>query len=233
MSIDDQKRVASQFAADLVEDGMTVGLGSGSTAEVAVQALGARVQRGLKIVGVASSDRTARLAGALGIPLTTLEQCSALDLCIDGADEFDARLNLVKGRGGALLREKIVALSARRFVVVVDETKQVRRIGEHAPVPIEVVPFGWTTTQKRLHDLGVIGVRRGGDDPFFTDNHNYILDCHANEGVDLARPETGLTIKAQTGVVEHGLFLGVATLVVMGHSAGVELFDRDKISGRA
>src|SRR5579859_4240368 len=208
MSVDDPKRAAAEYAAALAENGMTVGLGSGSTAELAVQALARRVSAGLRIVGVPSSDRTALLASSLGIALTTLEQCDTLDLCIDGADEFDARLNLVKGRGGALLREKIVAQSATRFVVVVDESKRVRRIGEHAPIPIEIIPFGWTTTQNRLLALGIEGVRRGEKTPFLTDNHNYILDCRAANSVDLTQPEIGLAIKSLTGVVEHGLFLG-------------------------
>lgn len=228
MSADQQKRAAAVYAAELVEDGMAVGLGSGSTAEIAVAEIGRRVQEGLRIIGVPTSDQTEQLARSFHIPLASLEEQSRLDLVIDGADEVDPALNLIKGRGGALLREKIVALAGKRFVVVVDESKRVRRLGAHAPLPVEVVPFGWVTTRTRLEEIGFTCALRGGDDPYRTDGGNFILDCHAPSTLDLAGMGVAERIKTQTGVVEHGLFLHLATLVVVGTADGsVEVLRRE------
>jgi len=220
MSVDEQKRMAAAHAAELVEEGMAVGLGSGSTAELAVHALGARFHEGLHFVGVPTSERTAALARSFGIPITTLEEQAQLDLVIDGADEVDPALNMIKGHGGALLREKIVARAAHRCVIVVDESKLVDRLGGRSPVPIEVVPFGWITTKQRLERLRLNCELRGGDDPYITDGRNYILDCHPSATVDFANPDVAEAIKLQTGVVEHGLFLGIATSVVVGRASG-------------
>lgn len=220
MSLDAQKRLAAEYAAGLVTDGMTVGLGSGTTAEMAVEMLGLRFRDGLRFVGVPTSSRTAEIAQSFGIPLRRLDERSFLDVYIDGADEFDPQLNLVKGRGGALMREKLVASAARRFIVIVDASKRVERLGELAPIPVEVVTFGWPTTRHRLELLGLTCELRGGSEPYTTSNGNYILDCHASGPIDLADESVARTIKLQTGVVDHGLFLGMADLVVVGTAAG-------------
>lgn len=211
---------------------MTVGLGSGTTAEIAVRALGGRLQEGLHFVGVPTSERTAELARSFGIPLTTLHERSHLDAVIDGADEVDPQLNMIKGHGGALLREKIVAQAAERRIFVVDDSKIVDRLGRLAPVPIEVVPFGWGTTQRRLEQLGLRCELRGGESPYVTDGHNYILDCDTTATADFANRQVADAIKLQTGVVEHGLFLGIATMVIVGRaSGGVEVLTRPAAVG--
>jgi ribose 5-phosphate isomerase A len=186
------------------------------------------------MIGVPTSDETAELARSFGIPLATLDEQTRLDIVIDGADEVDPRLNLIKGRGGALLREKIVALAGKRFVVIVDESKRVPKLGEHAPIPVEVVPFGWQTTRRRLEELGFSCELRGSETPYVTDGGNLILDCHVPPSVDLADPAVAGSIKAQTGVVEHGLFLGVADTVIVGTSTGdVSVLDRASLSLRS
>jgi ribose 5-phosphate isomerase A len=220
VSIDVGKRVAAQYAADLVEDGMTVGLGTGSTSELFVQLLGERCRAGLRAVGVPTSEETARHAKTAGIPLTTLEERGRLDLAVDGADEVDPQLNLIKGHGGALLREKIVARAAARYVIIVDDSKRVLKLGQRSPVPVEVVPFGWTTTKLRLEWLDFTCELRGNQDPYKTASRNFILDCHPSAAVDLSSPLVADSIKLQTGVVEHGLFLGMASLVVVGKANG-------------
>ncbi|HEX6508611.1 MAG TPA: ribose-5-phosphate isomerase RpiA [Chloroflexota bacterium] len=226
MSVELQKRAAAEYAAGLVQGGMTVGLGSGTTAEIAVQILGQRFREGLRFVGVATSARTAEIATSFGIPLRRLDERSHLDINIDGADEFDPHLNLVKGRGGALTREKLVATAADTFVVIVDESKRVSRLGEKAPIPVEVVQFGWPTTRHRLELLGLSCDLRGGDVPYTTSNGNYILDCRSTGPVDLADFRVAREIKLQTGVVDHGLFLGMAALVVIGTDDGeIELLE--------
>jgi ribose 5-phosphate isomerase A len=213
-----QKRAAADYAAELVQDGMIVGLGSGSTAAMMVDALGRRHQQGLQFVGVATSRETADLARSYDIRLMRLDEFSHLDLTIDGADEVAPNLDLTKGGGGQLLREKLVATAARRFVVIVDQSKLVRYVGERVPIPVEVVSFGWTTTAHRLSAVGIECHLRGGETPFTTSNHNYILDCRAAGGVAVA--ELADRIKSLTGVVDHGLFLGIATTVVVGVEAG-------------
>jgi ribose 5-phosphate isomerase A len=229
MGLDAQKRLAAEYAAGLVADGMTVGLGSGSTAEIAVEMLGRRFRAGLRFVGVPTSSRTAEIAQSFGIPLRRLDERSFLDVNIDGADEVDPNLNLVKGRGGALMREKLVASAAQQFVVIVDETKRVARLGERAPVPIEVVPFGWPTTRHRLELLGLTCELRGGSNPYTTSNGNYVLDCRSSGPIDLADEGVAQAIKLQTGVVDHGLFLGMANLVVVGTASGeVEILEAER-----
>lgn len=220
MSIDVGKRTAAQYAADLVEDGMTVGLGTGSTSELFVRLLGERCRAGLRVVGVPTSEETARHAKTAGIPLTTLEERGRLDLAVDGADEVDPQLNLIKGHGGALLREKIVARAAARYIIIVDNSKRVLKLGQRSPVPVEVVPFGWTTTKLRLEWLDFTCELRGNQDPYKTASRNFILDCHPSAAVDLANPLVADSLKLQTGVVEHGLFLGIASVVVVGKSNG-------------
>jgi ribose 5-phosphate isomerase A len=219
------KRRAARQAAALVQNGMVVGLGSGSTARLLVEALAENVRQGLRITGVPTSEATAAQAAAAGIPLTTLEMQPSLDLVIDGADEVDPDLNLIKGLGGALLREKIVASATDRLVIIVDESKLVRRLGEHSPVPVEVVPFGWTRAWAQLEALGAQPERRmAGDEPFVTDGGHYILDCAFDPTVDLRA--LGPALKAIIGVVEHGLFLDMASMAIVGKALSVETIVR-------
>jgi ribose 5-phosphate isomerase A len=221
MSSEQEKEAAAQYAANLVEDGMLVGLGTGTTAVKMVDALGRRVKDGLKFVGVPTSERTAEQARGLGIPLKTLEEAGQLDLNIDGADEVDPNLDLVKGHGGALMREKLVASAARRFIVIADDSKLVQRLGDQFPIPIEVVTFGWGTTQRRLEALGLSCELRGGtENPYVTDNHNYILDCHVTDAGGRSIRDLADAIKLTTGVVDHGYFLGMAAMVVIGKPSG-------------
>jgi ribose 5-phosphate isomerase A len=222
---DELKQAAAEAAAALVEDGMVVGLGSGSTASAAVQVIGRRVAQGLRIVGVPTSEKTRALAASLGIPLSTLDEQPRIDLTIDGADEAErGTLNLVKGRGGALLYEKLIAASSGRFAIVVDESKVVDRLcPDREPIPVEVVPFGWRTTAQRLNGLGAQWTLRTGSDgrPSITDGGHYTLDCRFPL-FDSARELQG-KIDAIVGVIEHGLFLGMATEVIVARSGGIEV----------
>jgi len=218
---DELKQAVAEAAAALAEDGMVMGLGSGSTAAAAVTAIGRRVAQGLRITGIPTSDKTAALARSLGIPISTLEEHGRIDLAIDGADEVErGTLSLIKGRGGALLEEKLVAAASRRFAIVVDESKMVDRLcPERQPIPVEVVPFGWKTTAQRLTDLGASWTLRPGGEggPFITDGGHYILDC-VFPAFDSAR-ELQQRMDGTIGVVEHGLFTGMATEVMVA-SAG-------------
>ncbi len=217
------KEAAGRYAAGLVEPGMVVGLGSVSTATLFIRALAERVRAGLEVVGVPTSEASEHLARAEGIPLTTLEDNPRLDLDVDGADAVDPALNLIKGLGGALLREKIVARAAARFVAVVDESKVVESLTQLSLVPVEVVPFGWSGTWAALEELGASPTMRRtsaepGAPPFVSDGGHYILDCRF---ADISDPG-GLAarIKALTGVVEHGLFIGMAGEAVVGRDDG-------------
>jgi ribose 5-phosphate isomerase A len=218
------KRAAADAAAATLEDGQIVGLGSGSTAMLAVHAIADRVRGGLRITGIATSEETARMAGELGIPLSTLDEHARIDVTIDGADEVElGTLHLIKGRGGALLREKIVASASGRLIVVVDESKLVERLGIRDTVPVEVVPFGWRTTEQRLRRLGagpVLRVRPDGG-AYLTDGGHYILDC-AFDGIADAG-ELGDRLDQVVGVVEHGLFIGMTSQVIIGTSAGLKI----------
>jgi ribose 5-phosphate isomerase A len=219
---DTWKQLAGQAAALLVEDGMVIGLGSGTTAIHMIYALAERMKEGLRIVGaVPTSNATAALAEQLGIPLTDLNVHPELDIDIDGADEIDDQLSLIKGGGGALLREKIVAASARRLVVIADVTKHVTRLGLHMPLPIEIIPFALTPVAKRLEALGgEVQVRKVNNTVFLTDNGNMILDCHFPGGI--ADPFTlHERIKRIVGVVETGLFLHMAGQAIIGGPDGV------------
>lgn len=212
----------------LVEDGMKLGLGTGSTARLVLEALAARRGRGelRRIVGVPTSTDTERHAQALGIPLSTLDQETRLDLTLDGADEVDPDLDLIKGLGGALLWEKIVAAATDRLVIVVDGSKLVERLGATAPLPVEVVPFGWRALLDPLRDLGARPELRVTEDgaPFSTDGGHYILDCAFPDGItDAERLEAAL--QRRPGVVETGLFLGMAAAVVVDEGEGPRVLE--------
>jgi ribose 5-phosphate isomerase A len=216
----DAKTQAAEAAVDLLHDGMLVGLGSGTTAAKAVEAIG---RRGLKITGIPTSEKTAVLARGLGIPLRELSGGTRIELTIDGADEVEeGSLDLIKGRGGALLREKLVAAATDRLVIVADESKVVPRLSAvERPIPVEVVPFGWETTARRLEALGARPQLRGG---FVTDGGHYILDClfaSIDDPRTLAR-----ALKAVVGVVEHGLFIGMASEAVIAGGTSVRVLRR-------
>ena len=224
---DELKKASAQRAIEYVEDGMVVGLGTGSTAYFVVEGLGARVAQGLKIVGIPTSERTATQARGLKIPLATFAEYSSIDLTIDGADEVErGTLNLIKGLGGALLREKIVATAGDRLIIVVDQEKLVDQLGDHTPVPVEVTQFGWQATAAKLMKLGAEPVLRHAaeDHPFITDGGNYILDCRFGKIADAAKleREIGMTV----GVVESGLFIGRSTAVIVATATGVEVLTR-------
>ncbi|MDB5487924.1 MAG: rpiA [Reyranella sp.] len=220
------KRAAAEAAVELVEGGMVVGLGTGSTAFFAVEALARRHAQGLRFVGIPTSQRTGAQASAAGIPLTSFAEHRQIDLTIDGADEVErGTLNLIKGLGGALLREKIVANASRRLVIVVDETKLVDRLGARAPVPVEVVSFGLEATQASLEALGASARLRlsPAGEAFVTDSGNHILDCSFGAIADPARLEE--RIRRIVGVVESGLFIGRAGPVFLADASGVHRFD--------
>jgi ribose 5-phosphate isomerase A len=219
------KKAAAEAAAKLVETGMVVGLGTGSTASFVVSELGRRVsQEGLRIIGIPTSERTAEQARSLKIPLATLAEHTEIDLTIDGADEVErGTLYLIKGHGGALLREKIVAAASKRMAVVADETKLVERLGTHFSVPVEVVPFGWQATKRKLSQLGANPTLRLGADkrPYVTDGGHYIVDCAY--GPMQAPKEVAHHLDHVVGAVEHGLFLGFASQVFIGGHSGVKV----------
>jgi len=224
--VEHMKQLACQRAAQEVQDGMVLGLGTGSTVYYFLQELGRMVREGIRLTGVPTSVRTAEIATRLAIPLTTLDDHPHLDLAVDGADEVDAHLNLVKGAGGALLREKIIAASADRFVVVVDAGKVVTQLGARYPLPVEVVPFGHTPAIRVLEGLGArVTLRRGTDgQPWVSDNGNYILDCHFGPIPDPgALQEELLAIPA---VVDSGLFLNMTDMAIVGQADGVRLLQQ-------
>jgi ribose 5-phosphate isomerase A len=217
------KKAAAEAAAKLVESGMVVGLGTGSTASFVIGELGWRVaQEGLRMIGIPTSERTAEQARSLKIPLATIGEHTEIDLTIDGADEVErSTLFLIKGHGGALLREKIVAAASKRMIVVIDETKLVERLGTNFSVPVEVVPFGWQSTERKLNKLGANPTLRMGPDkkPYVTDGGHYIVDCAY--GPMQGPKETAHHLDHVVGVVEHGLFLGFASQVFVGGESGV------------
>lgn len=224
--IDKAKYVAAKRAVDFVEDGMRVGLGTGSTAAWMVRCLGELVrQDGLKIKGVPTSTRTAELAREVGIDVISLDQARWLDITIDGTDEFDGDLNLIKGGGGALLQEKIVATASDQMIVIADVGKEVEHLGAF-PLPIEVIPFGWQTTkslvEEMLISMDVLGrdasLRMNGDHPYVTDEGNHILDLHLGR-IGNAR-QLSLVLNQVPGVVENGLFVDICDVVVLGFGDG-------------
>ena len=230
--IDKAKFVAAKRAADFIEDGMRVGLGTGSTAAWLVRCIGEMVRDdGLRIKGVPTSTRTAQLAREVGIEVISLDEARWLDLTIDGADEFDNDLNLIKGGGGALLQEKIVATASDRMIVIADIGKEVESLGAF-PLPVEMIPFGWRTTQALIEEtlvsMDVLGrqatLRMNGDVPFVTDEGNHILDLHLKR---IGNPrEVAMVLNQMPGVVENGLFIDICDTVVIGYGDGrVELRD--------
>jgi ribose 5-phosphate isomerase A len=232
MSADDYKQQAAAKALEYVQPGMKIGLGTGSTAAKFVELLGAKVKAGLDVTCVPTSEATAALARALGIKLTTLDEEPVLDLTVDGADELDGELRLVKGGGGALLREKIVAVSSDRMIVIADASKKVAVLGAF-PVPVEVVRFGLGSTKRMIEglaeDVGCVGpvtLRLGKDgQPFVTDSGNYILDCAFEIVPD---PESLDEVLRQIpGVVESGLFLGICDTAILAGPDGVEVIEAD------
>jgi ribose 5-phosphate isomerase A len=224
------KREAAVWAASQVEDGMAVGLGSGSTSALVIEEVGKRVAAGLKITAIATSEASHKQALGLGIPMTDFARQPHLDLTIDGADEVEAgTLFLIKGHGGALLREKIVAMASSRLLIAVDPRKLVKVLGSVFTLPVEIVPFGWETTAKRVRDEGFEFELRVNEDgtPFVTDGQHYILHC------DL--PKSGFSpeaaaekLKSIVGVVEHGLFLHMASKVVIGEPGGIRILDSER-----
>ena len=225
---EDAKRRAASEAAGYVEDGFVVGLGSGSTAAYAIREIGRRVrEEGLRVLGVPSSYSAFLLAVKSGIPLTTLNEHPILDLDIDGADQIDRRLNLIKGMGGALTREKIIAASSRKFIVVADETKLTSSLGEGQPIPIEILPFALPLVIDRIRRIGgrpKLRERKDGSGPYITDNGNFILDVDFGAVDEPAKLE--MRLKGIPGVIETGLFLGMAQEAIIGTKDGIKVIRR-------
>jgi len=228
-STDELKRAAAARALDFVASGTVIGLGTGSTVRPLLALLADRLRDGRLrgVVGVPTSRDTAERCRALGIPLTTLDEAPELALAIDGADEVGPALDLIKGMGGALLREKLVALAARRFLVIADASKRVRRLGTRSPLPVEVVPFGWTRLLPFFERLGAEPSLRVGTDgsPYRTDNGNYLVECRFPRGI--ADPAAlARALAKRPGVVEDGLFLRIATGAVVAGPRGVRVLER-------
>ncbi len=213
MGSDQEKEAAARASLKFVQDGQVVGLGTGSTATHFITLLGEKVKDGLRIRGIPTSIRSRKLAQSLGIPLTTLDECPEIAVTVDGADEVDPQLRLIKGGGGALLREKIVASATRQLVIVGDATKQVQRLGKF-PLPVEVIKFAQALVAKRIAGLGAqVSLRTNPDGkPFLTDENNHILDCRFGEIRDA--DELARQLSDMPGVVEHGLFIGMASVVL-------------------
>ncbi|MGA9306658.1 MAG: ribose-5-phosphate isomerase RpiA [Candidatus Sulfotelmatobacter sp.] len=220
MANDQEKEAAARASLQFVKNGQVVGLGTGSTAAYFIELLGERVKKGLKIRGIPSSDRSREQAAGLGIPLTTLDECPEIDVTVDGADEVDPQLRLIKGGGGALLREKIVASATKYYVIVADATKRVPVLGKF-PLPVEVIKFAQAVVRKKIEALGAaVELRRAADGkPYLTDENNHILDCSFGQIPDadgLAR-----RLNDMPGVVEHGLFIGMASVVLVANGSEI------------
>ncbi len=228
MAPESEKALVAESALTRVRSGMTIGLGTGSTADLFLRALGEALRSGAlrNVVGVPTSRRTQEQAERMGIPLTTLVETPELDMALDGADEVDPKLDLIKGLGGALLREKMVAQAAKRFIVMVDSSKQVSRLGTKAPLPVEVIPFMWRAHEPWVRGLGgEPRIRMDSDgQPFVTDNGNLILDCEFADGIaDPLELQAACAVRA--GVVESGLFVGMTTEVHLAHEGRVVVLE--------
>ncbi len=225
MSIIDQlKQKVGYQAAEMVESESVIGLGSGSTARYATLRIGERIRQGAlsRIRAVPTSIETARLAKEAGIPLSTLEETPQIDITIDGADEVAPNLDVIKGLGGFLLREKIVAYATQREIIVVDDSKLVQSLGQKSPVPVEVIRFGWQNTRMALRETGASALlRRQEGQPYITDEGNYIIDCHYDRIAD--PPQLAKYINGIPGVVENGLFLGMVDTVLVASSEGIRI----------
>jgi len=223
--MDEPKRRAAESALELIRDGQVVGLGTGSTAKFAIEGLGRLVRAGLSVRGVPTSIATERMARELGIPLVDLNEVTVIDITLDGADEIDPDFNMIKGGGGALTREKLVALASRKRVILVDESKLVSKLGQSRLLPVEVLPFSRTLTARLLTGLGcVASTRRQGEGEFVTDNGNHILDCAFGPIDDV--PSLEKRIKLLPGVIECGLFVGIADTIIIGFDNRVEIRER-------
>jgi len=225
MANDAEKEQAARASLKYVRDGQIVGLGTGSTATIAIRLLGEQVRAGLKIRGIPTSFASRDLAMQLGIPLITFEEAQEIDVTIDGADEFDPALNLIKGGGGAMLREKIVAFATKQVVIVTDSSKQVPMLGRF-PVPVEVIGFAEPLLAKKISELGAKVARRldNSGKPYITDENHHILDCHFGQIPDPAA--LACTLSEMPGLVEHGLFVGITSVVVMAKAGEVVEFRR-------
>ncbi|HEY1679803.1 MAG TPA: ribose-5-phosphate isomerase RpiA [Candidatus Sulfotelmatobacter sp.] len=226
MANDQEKEAAARASLQFVKDGQVVGLGTGSTAAYFIQLLGERVKNGLRVRGIPTSVRSKELAESLGIPLTTLDECQEIAVTVDGADEVDPQLRLIKGGGGAMLREKIVASATRQMIVVADASKQVKHLGKF-PLPVEVIRFAQALIKKRIEALGAdVQLRLGSDGkPYVTDENHHILDCRFGE----IRDPEGLAceLSAMPGLVEHGLFIGMASVALFARGSEIVEWRRE------
>ena len=224
---EDLKKMAAQKALDYIRDGMVVGLGTGSTVEYFIPKLGDKIKKeNMEIIAIPTSHRTKNLAREFQIPLSTLREHPEIDVTIDGADEVDPDLNLIKGGGGTLTREKIVAYASKREIIIVDESKLVQKLGASFPLPIEVVPFGWYPTKLHIEKLFncSASLRMADSTPFTTDNTNYILDCEFSE---IEKPDIlEKELNNIPGVVEVGLFVDLADVVIAGTREGIKIFEK-------
>lgn len=229
MEREDLKKQAGEEAVRHIEDGMIVGLGTGSTVEYFLRELGKQVKNGLKIQGIPTSVHTKRIAKEENIPLTTIEEHPKIDVTVDSADEVDSFLNLVKGGGGALVREKIIAFNSKKVIIIIDDSKIVKALGIDFPLPVEIVKFAWTSTKKTLEEFGCeVTLREVMEgEPFITDNGNYILDCEFEHIED---PEQlHVNLNNIPGVVENGLFIGVVDEVIVGGKQGIMTLDKESV----
>ena len=228
MDKENYKKQAGEEAVKHIEDGMIIGLGTGSTIEYSLRKLGQMIKEGFKIRGIPTSIHTKRIAEEENIPLTTLDEHPDIDLTIDGADEVDSNLNLIKGGGGALTREKIIAFNSKKVIIVVDDSKVVKALGIDFALPVEVVKFGWTSTKKTLETFGcnvaLREVMKG--EPFITDNGNYILDCEFDRIENPDQME--IEINCVPGVVENGLFINLVDEVIVGSKQGILTLEKEK-----
>jgi ribose 5-phosphate isomerase A len=226
---EEMKRIAAEKAVELIEDGMIIGLGTGSTVKYALKKIGERVSKGLDIKGIPTSNHTKKLATEYKIPLTKLNEYEEIDLTIDGADEIDSDLNLIKGGGGALTREKIIAYHSKKVLIIADDSKVVKSLGIDFPLPVEVVKYAWKATKKSLEKFEcVCTLRKIFDDPFITDNGNYIIDCEFNRISEPDQLEQELNMIP--GVVENGLFIGLADKAIVGSTQGIMTLEKELIT---